>query len=79
MPKLLKAKLKTKLFRLERNEWEFWLFVVSLVTILGFFVQTRQQIGTDHPYFRSQTKAEIYDIRLPNNSRIVQDHLETGR
>ena len=79
MLKLLKLKLSSKFFQIERTEWEFWLFVVSLVTILGFFVQSRHQVDVDMPYFRSQTKAEIYDIRLPNNSRIVQDHLETGR
>ena len=78
MPSVLKPKTKPKLFRIERNEWEFWLFVVSLVTILGFFVQTQRQIESN-PYLRSQPQAEAYDIRIPNNSRVVQDRLETGR
>ncbi len=79
MSKALKTKTLTKLLRIERNDWEFWLFVVSLVTILGFFVQSHHQIESNLPYFRSQSKAEVYDIRVPNNSRVVQDRLETGR
>ena len=79
MSKALKTKSLTNLLRIERNEWEFWLFVVSLVTILGFFVQTHRQMESNLPYFRSQSKAEVYDIRVPNNSRVVQDRLETGR
>ncbi len=79
MPKLLKPNLLTKLIRIDRIEWEFWLFIISLVTILGFFIQTRQQIESNLPYFQTQSQAELYDIRIPNNSRIVQDRLETGR
>lgn len=78
MPSILKPKTNSKLFRIERNEWEFWLFVVSLVTILGFFVQTHRQIEAN-PNYHSQPQAEFYDIRIPNNSRVVQDRLETGR
>ncbi len=78
MPSILKTMAKSKLFRIDRTEWEFWLFVVSLVTILGFFVQTHHQIESN-PYFHSQPQSETYDIRTPNNSRVVQDRLETGR
>jgi hypothetical protein len=79
MPSPLKRQSKLKLFRIDKNQWEFWLFVVSLVTILGFIAQTHRQADTDLTYFRSQAKAEVYDIRVPNNNRVVHDRLETGR
>jgi len=79
MPRVLKQKAKPKLARINKADWELWLFVAALVTILGFFVQTRSHLENPLPYFRLQSKADLYDIRVPNNNRAIQDRLETGR
>ncbi len=78
MPRVLKQPQMPKSLKSRRARWEFWIFVVALVTIFGLFAQTRSHIDTD-PNRHLQSIGDLYDIRVPNNNRIIHDRLETGR
>jgi hypothetical protein len=79
VPRVLKQKLKAKAFKIHKADWELWIFVAALVTIFGFFAQTRGQIDTSDAGRRLQSTGDLYDIRVPNNNRMIHDRLETGR
>lgn len=79
MPRVLKQNSKAKDSQIHKAGWEFWIFVAALVTVFGFFAQTRGQIDTSDAGRRLQSTGDLYDIRVPNNNRMIHDRLETGR
>ena len=78
MPRVLKQAPPQKAKLLPQADWQFWIFVAALVTIFGFFAQTHGHLDTDQSR-RLQSNGDLYDMRIPNNNRMIHDRLETGR
>lgn len=57
--------------------WELILLAFVLVTFFGLLDHTKD---TQHAFTRTsyQTKVDLYDLRIEDNSESVNDRVETG-
>lgn len=62
------------------SHWALWELVVLAFVLVTFFGLLDRTKDTQHTFARTsyQTKVDLYDLRIEDNSKSINDRVETG-